>query len=106
MTKMNPDCDIAPRRSDRHATKLESEPPYRVFVHNDDVTPMDFVVHILVTIFLVPSLNAEHIMYTAHITGRAYVQTLPAREARLRINRAHFAAGLRNVPLQFSMEAE
>jgi ATP-dependent Clp protease adapter protein ClpS len=67
---------------------------------------MEFVVHVLVTIFLVPSPNAEHIMYTAHLTGSAYVQTLPLAEARLRINKAGFVSGLRNLPLKFSMEPE
>ena len=67
---------------------------------------MDFVIHVLMTIFLVPSPNAEHIMLTAHLNGRAYVQTLPAPEARRRINRATFVARLKQLPLHFSMEPE
>ena len=82
------------------------EPPYRVIVHNDDVTPMEFVTHILVTVFLIPQENALMIMYTAHLNGAAYVQTLPRPEAEKRINKAHFAARMRSYPLQFSMEPE
>jgi ATP-dependent Clp protease adapter protein ClpS len=54
----------------------------------------------------VPSPNADHIMYTDHITGKAYVQTLRGDEARRRIGLAHLAASLRGHPLKFSMEPE
>lgn len=82
------------------------EPLYRVIIHNDDVTPMDFVVSILEHIFFVSEPDALEIMYTAHFSGMAYVQTLPKNEAQTRINKAHFAAGLESYPLHFSMEPE
>lgn len=82
------------------------EGPFRIFIHNDDVTPMDFVVHLLVSVFLLPVINAEQVMLAAHLNGRAYVQTLQADEAQRRIGRACFAARLRRFPLQFSLEAE
>lgn len=82
------------------------EPRYKVFIHNDDVTPMDFVVHVLKTIFYQSNPKAYEIMLIAHITGLAYVQTLPKSEAEKRINKAHFAAGLEGYPLHFSMEPE
>ena len=87
-------------------TKTELEPLYRVIIHNDDVTPMDFVVHILKTIFFVSEPDSLHIMFTAHYKGAAYVQTLPKSEAEKRINKAHFAAGLEGYPLHFSIEPE
>jgi ATP-dependent Clp protease adaptor protein ClpS len=87
-------------------TKTELEPLYRVIIHNDDVTPMDFVVHILTTIFELFEPNAMDVMLTAHFKGVAYVQTLPKTEAEKRINKAHFAAGLEGYPLHFSMEPE
>ena len=86
--------------------EIELEPMYRVIIHNDDVTPMDFVVTILERIFLVSGPTALEIMYTAHFSGVAYVQSLPESEARSRIGRAHFAAGLEGYPLHFSMEPE
>lgn len=86
--------------------ETELEPLYRVIIHNDDVTPMDFVVHVLKTIFYLSNPKAAEIMMTAHVYGTAYVQTLPKTEAEKRINKAHFAAGLEGYPLHFSMETE
>ena len=97
---------LVPEKSQRQKERPSPGRWVKVFIHNDDTTPMDFVVHVLVTIFLVPSPNAEHIMYTAHLNGSAYVQTLPQAEARLRINKAKFAAGLKALPLTFSVEFE
>ena len=82
------------------------EPLYRVIIHNDDVTPMDFVVSILERIFFIAGPDALEIMYTAHFSGAAYVQTLPKNEAQTRIGKAHFAAGLEGYPLHFSIEPE
>ena len=87
-------------------SKTELEPLYRVIIHNDDVTPMDFVVHVLTSIFFLLQPDAMEVMLTAHFKGAAYVQTLPKAEAQKRINKAHFAAGLEGYPLHFSMEKE
>ena len=84
----------------------ELEPIYRVIIHNDDVTPMDFVVHILERIFFVTGQAAVEIMFSAHFNGAAYVQSLPKGEAQSRIGKAHFAAGLEGYPLRFTMEPE
>ena len=97
---------LVPRKTARPEEETARDPLYRVFIHNDDVTPMDFVIHILITVFLVPELNAATIMYAAHLNGSAYVQTLPKPEASRRINRACFAARLNKYPLEFSMEPE
>ena len=91
---------------EKQEEETELEPLYRVLIHNDDVTPMDFVVQILKTIFFQSNPKAYEIMLIAHITGLAYVQTLPKSEAEKRVNKAHFAAGLEGYPLHFSMEPE
>lgn len=82
------------------------EPPYKVFVHNDNVTPYDFVVMALLRFFGLTSLEAEQVTYLAHISGVAYVTTLPRSEAEKRVGRAQFAASLEGYPLTFSMEPE
>jgi ATP-dependent Clp protease adaptor protein ClpS len=95
-----------PEINENQEEQTELEPLYRVLIHNDDVTPMDFVVHVLTGIFLLSNPAAMDVMLTAHFSGLAYVQTLPKKEAESRINKAHFAAGLEGYPLHFSMELE
>lgn len=87
-------------------TETELEPLYRVIIHNDHITPMDFVVHILKTIFYLANDRAADIMYTAHIFGTAYVQTLVKSEAEKRIAKAHAESHHAGYPLKFTMELE
>ncbi len=87
-------------------TDTELSPMYSVIIHNDDVTPMDFVVEVLKQIFFLGNDRAAEIMLEAHIKGSAYVQTLPKPEAEKRINRAHQAADTAGYPLHFSIEPE
>lgn len=87
-------------------TEIELEPLYRVIIHNDPVTPMDFVVHVLKNDFYLSNDKAADIMFTAHYYGTAYVQTLAKSEAEKRINKAHFEANNAGYPLHFSMERE
>jgi ATP-dependent Clp protease adaptor protein ClpS len=82
------------------------EPLYRVIIHNDDVTPMDFVMNILRSVFLLDSVHALQVMYNAHYHGSAYIQTLPRPEAVKRIGLAQTSAQLNHYPLRFSLEPE
>ncbi len=81
-------------------------PLYRVIIHNDDVTPVDFVVLTLQSIFFLDALHAVQVMYTAHYHGQAYVQTLPKPEAEKRVGLAHTSARLNGYPLLFTIEQE
>ncbi len=84
----------------------EIEPPYRVLIHNDDVTPMDFVVAVLRSIFELPLERAEAVMLTAHYTGGAVVGTWARDEAQRRVDQAHQLARLYDYPLKFTLEPE
>lgn len=101
-TEAAPEIEIG----EEEQQETDYEPLFRVIIHNDDVTPMDFVVHVLTSIFMLLPPDAVKVMYTAHYRGQAVVQVLPRSEAERRINKAHFAAGLEGYPLHFSMEAE
>lgn len=82
------------------------EPPYRVFIVNDEITPYDFVVMILQRIFQLDPLQSEAVTFEAHHNGRAYVATYPLNEAQKRVGKAHFAAQLEGYPLTFTIEPE
>lgn len=97
---------IEPEIQIAEESETELEPLYRVLIHNDDVTPMDFVVHILKVHFYLSNPQAADIMLTAHVYGSAYVQTLAQSEAAKRIHRAHAEANNAGYPLRFSMEPE
>lgn len=50
--------------------KLKRPPLYKVFLLNDDYTPMDFVVHILEVFFSMHRENATRIMLEVHTRGK------------------------------------
>ncbi len=86
--------------------KTALAPLYRVLIHNDDITPMDFVVRILEEIFHKGGVEAMKIMLTAHLKGVAYVGTFPLEEAEFRVDQAHSKARAAKYPLTFTYEPE
>ena len=77
---------------------------YKVIIHNDDSTPMDFVIYVLVEIFKRPIVFAEAIMWEAHNNGLAIICSLPKSEAETKVRQAHFRARISGYPLKLTME--
>ena len=88
------------------SSETEFEHLYRVIVHNDDVTPYDFVIVTLVQIFKLNTADAERITWEAHNSGQALVAILVRSDAQKKVGRAHFAAALEGFPLTFTIEPE
>jgi ATP-dependent Clp protease adaptor protein ClpS len=84
----------------------ELERPYRVIIENDDVTPMDFVVLVLLTVFELDYQRAEDVMYEAHLKGRAFVASFPFEEAQQRVYAAQSLARASGYPLSFYLEPD
>lgn len=82
------------------------EKPYRVIIQNDDVTPMDFVVAVLLLVFERSPDQASAIMLEAHSSGRALVTTLPLKEAQERVYTAQSLARDNSFPLSFYIEPD
>lgn len=87
-------------------TDEDLDHPYRIILENDDITPMDFVVMVLLTIFEQPFDRAIHIMMEAHHKGRAYVMSLPLEEAQQRVYDAKSCAREVGYPLSLYLEPE
>ncbi len=51
--------------------ELAEPPMYKVVLHNDDFTPMEFVVEVLQTFFQMDSETAVQVMLTVHTQGKA-----------------------------------
>ena len=88
------------------AGDAERDRPYRVIIENDDVTPMEFVVFVLTTIFALDIDRAVTVMYEAHSHGEAVVCVLPYQEATDAVYRAHEFARSNGYPLRFYLEPE
>jgi ATP-dependent Clp protease adaptor protein ClpS len=84
----------------------ELEKPFRVMILNDEVTPMDFVVMVLRTIFALTYGRSIRVMLEAHNTGCAHVVTLPLGEAQEKVYAAHSLARSAGYPLSFYLEPD
>ncbi len=96
-------------RADTHTdlrTDIREEPLYRILIHNDDVTPLDYVIRILKRVFMLSQELAEHVAETAHEDGVAIVIIRPRPEAEKLIGIARSHARADGYPLTFSMEAD
>ena len=58
-------------------TKLKKPDMYKVLLLNDHYTTMEFVVHILRTVFHKQTMEATRIMLDAHKKGKGVVGTYP-----------------------------
>jgi ATP-dependent Clp protease adaptor protein ClpS len=99
-TETNTDIDIEFVVMD----EAELERPYRVIIHNDNVTTFEFVINVLVVIFGLTFRRASDVAYEAHTIGNAYVTTLPLEEARSRVFKAQYLARQQGFPLTFTIE--
>jgi ATP-dependent Clp protease adaptor protein ClpS len=77
---------------------------YRVIIHNDHYTTMDFVVEVLVSIFHKPAAEATMLMMDVHKKGRGIVGAYTLDIAMTKITQVHTLASLRGFPLKCSYE--
>lgn len=84
--------------------KIIEPPLFQVVVHNDDFTPMEFVVAILEKFFYKERRVAVKIMLQAHMTGAAMCGFFTRDIAQTKIAEVLDYARLHEHPLVCSME--
>ncbi len=77
---------------------------FKVFMHNDDYTTMEFVVEVLQDIFRKSATEAEKIMLTIHFQGVGYCGTFPHEIAETKVSRARLRARKAGFPLRCTLE--
>ena len=85
---------------------LQEPPHYRVLLHNDDYTTMDFVVMVLQTVFDKTTEEATRIMLNVHHQGIGIAGIYTREIAETKVAIVHQMAKQHQFPLRCSLEKE
>lgn len=91
---------------DRERTRLKEPRRYKVVMHNDDFTTMDFVVMVLKQVFFHPEEKALSLMLQIHHTGKAVVGVYSYDIAMSKAEKASSMAEENGFPLSVTVEPE
>lgn len=92
--------------AERVRPKLKKPPLYKVLVLNDDYTPMEFVVMLLMQFFNMSQEKAEQIMLHIHTQGLGVCGVFTREIAETKIRQIMECARANQHPLQCIMERE
>ena len=87
-------------------TKLEKPKLYKVLLHNDDFTTMEFVVFVLQYVFNREEAEAFTIMLKVHNEGLGIAGIYPYEIANMKSEKAMNLAKAREYPLLCTVEEE
>ena len=92
----------------REKSKVKVKKPkhYKVIMHNDDFTTMEFVVYILTDVFRKDMLEAEKIMMDVHTKGRGVVGIYPYDIAVTKVSLSMEKAKEEGFPFKVTVEEE
>jgi ATP-dependent Clp protease adaptor protein ClpS len=86
---------------------LTEEPKqYKVLMHNDDYTPMDFVIYVLKKIFNKDEMDSHKIMLDVHNKGVGVAGVYSFEVAETKVMQANQFAKNNQYPLKTSFEEE
>ncbi len=88
----------------RERTEVQEPPPYRVLLHNDDYTTMEFVVDALISIFGRTTPDATRIMLQVHHDGIGTAGIYPRDVAETKAREVEVAAQAQGMPLMVTTE--
>jgi len=79
---------------------------FKVFMHNDDYTTMDFVIEVLQSIFHKESDEATFLMLQIHRRGQALCGLYPFEIAETKVAKVHKQARAAGFPLRCTLDPE
>lgn len=85
-------------------TELKPPPLYQVVLLNDDYTPMDFVVEVLLRYFMMHTELAKRIMWQVHMEGRGVCGVFTRDIAETKVSQVNAYARMNEHPLLCKME--
>ena len=89
---------------EQQQNKTASPPLFRVLMHNDDYTSMDFVVDMLQRVFHKSPPEANQIMLRIHHKGHGVCGVYPFEVAETKVSQVHSLARKTGFPLRCSLE--
>jgi ATP-dependent Clp protease adaptor protein ClpS len=105
MSKQNDRYDVvADRPLAKERLKPGPPPSYAVVMLDDDLTPMDFVVLVLISLFNKTEDEAEIIMMDVHEKGKGVAGSYTREIAETRVVQVHEIAQANEHPFQCEME--
>jgi ATP-dependent Clp protease adaptor protein ClpS len=90
----------------REEKKLARPRMFRVLLHNDDYTPMDFVVRLLQGVFHHDETESTRIMLQVHNNGAGVAGIYTHEIAETKVAQVHMMAREHDCPLMASLEPE
>src|SRR3954471_11281565 len=84
--------------------KVEQPPLYKVLLHNDDYTTMEFVVWVLESVFNMPEEQAIQVMLNVHLQGVGVAGIYTFEVAEMKVEKTIALAREQEFPLLATME--
>ena len=94
---------LSDSRSDE---RVDTPRLWRVLLHNDDYTTQEFVVFVLMDVFLRTEGDATHIMLAVHESGIGVAGIYPYDVAETKVGKVLELAAQSEMPLLCTMEPE
>jgi ATP-dependent Clp protease adaptor protein ClpS len=85
-------------------TDLQYPSRYSVIIHNDDFTPMEFVIQLLIEVFNKPIEEAKVVTHEVHNNGKASAGVYGFEVAEQKVNECSVICSYHGHPLKVSMQ--
>lgn len=92
------------KTSTRSSVKVDYPKRHNVILHNDEFTPMEFVIHLLIEVFNKNIEQAKEITMSVHTDGRAVAATYSYEVAEQKTHEAILITRHSGHPLQITHE--